>query len=151
MEKEIMKINIAELLKKYEGKKCSFELVGTYAVIETNSDLHEVDLDYTKNSYSHACTDPCIKGKYKNLKDALQALCKVYSEYYYDGLGYGNVSEWNVEIWSVDDDGEEDEWLGTIPCPNSNLEDFVKKWGNKIGDEFDEFTVVEWVNGSAID
>lgn len=151
MEKKIMKINIAELLKKYECKKCSFDLVGMSAVIETNSDLHEVDLDYTKNSCRHADTDPWVKGKYKTLKDALRALCKEYSDYYYDGLGYGNVSEWNVEIWSVDDDGEEDEYLETIPCPNSNLEDFVKEWGKKIGDEFDEFTVVEWVNGSAID
>lgn len=151
MEKNILKIDIAEMLRKYEGKKCSFDLVGTSAVIETGSDLHEIDLDYTKNSYRHADTEPWVKGEYKNLKDALRALCKEYSDYYYDGLGYGNVNEWNVEIWSVDDDGEEDEWLETIPCPNSNLEDFVKEWEKKIGDEFDEFTVVEWVNCSEID
>lgn len=151
MKKNILKIDVAEMLRKYEGKKCSFDLVGTSAVIETNSDLHEIDLDYTKNSHSHADTDPWVKGEYKNLKDALRALCKEYSDYYYDGLGYGNVNEWNVEICSVDDDGEEDELLETIPCPNSNLEDFVKEWEKKIGDEFDEFTVVEWVNCPEID
>lgn len=151
MEKRILKIDIAEMLKKYEGKNCSFDLVGFSAVIESNSDLREVDLDYTKNSCRHADTDPWLKGKFKTLKDALRALRKEYSDYYYNGCGCGNVEEWDVEVWDVDEDGEEWEHLETIPCPNSNLEDFVKKWEKKIGDEFDEFTVVEWVNIAALD
>lgn len=151
MEKRILKIDIAEMLKKYEGKNCNFELVSTSSYIESNIDLRGVDLGYTNNIDYHADNDAQYQGQFKSLKDALRALRKEYNEYSYNGCGCGYVDEWNIEIWDVDEDGEERECLETIPCPNSDLEDFMKEWEKKMDDPFHEFTVVEWVNCSEID
>lgn len=150
MEKRILKIDIAEILRKYEGGKYSFDLVESSSVIESNSDLREVDLDYTSTSSRHADTNAFVT-EFKSLKDALRALRKEYNEYSYNGCGCGYVDERNIEIWRVDDDGEEWEPVETIPCPNSNLEDFMREWEKKIDDEFRTFDVVEWVNCSEID
>lgn len=144
MKKNILKIDIAEILKKYEKEGYHFNLVYPLAAIESSSDLYEVDLDYTKNSTRHADTDAYVKG-FKSLKEALRALRKEHNDYYFDGVSYGNVAEYRLEIWSVDDDGEEDFCMEEIPCPNSNLEDFEMKWEKEINDEFHEFTIVEWV------
>lgn len=150
MEKRILKIDIAELLKKYEDGKHHFYLVYPLAAIESEGDLFEVDLGYTTNSTSHADADAYVK-QFKNLKEALRELRKEANDYYFDGGSYGNVAEYQLEIYSVDEDGEEDWCVEEIPCPNSNLEDFMKEWEKKIDDEFHKFTVVEWVNTSAID
>ena len=67
------------------------------------------------------------------------------NDYYYAGFGYGNTEEWELVIWELDEDGDVTVCIDTIPCPNSNLEDFEKKWEKEINDEFHEFTIVEWV------
>ena len=68
MKKNILKIDVAEMLRKYEGKKCSFDLVGTSAVIETNSDLHEIDLDYTKTATAMPIQIHGLRGSIKTSK-----------------------------------------------------------------------------------
>lgn len=145
MEKNILKINIAEILKKYEGGKYKFELTCAHAVIESNADLCEVDLGYTQNSSRHADTGVQLEGEFFTLKEALNALSEKENDYYYAGFGYGNTEEWELVIWELDEDGDVTSCIDTIPCPNSNLEDFEKKWEKEINDEFHEFTIVEWV------
>lgn len=151
MEKGILKIDIGGILRTYEGKKYKFELTCAHSVIESNADLCEVDLGYTKNSSMHADTDVQIGGEFSALKEALRALSEKGNDYYYAGFGYGNVEEWDVEIWKLDEDGDATVCIYTVPCPNSNLEDFEKEWEKEINDEFHEFTMVEWVNRAALD
>lgn len=151
MEKGILKIDIGEILRKYESKKYKFELTCAHSVIESNIDLRCVDLGYTKDSYGHADTDVQLEGEFSTLKEALRTLSQKENDYYYNGCGCGDTEEWEVEIWELDEDGEAMICVDTVPCPISNLEDFEKKWEKKIDDEFHEFTMVEWVNRAALD
>lgn len=151
MEKNILKIDIGDLLDKYAGRKCSFVLTCATAVIESSSDLYEVDLGYTKNSSRHADNDVQEEGKFPTLKSALCELRTKSNDYYYNVCGCGDTSEWEVEVWDVDEDGEETVCLESIPCPDSNLEDFAKAWEKQIDDEFHEITLVEWVNCAVLD
>lgn len=129
------KININEIVKKYNNDNYAFYLVEQYAAIESMSDVREVCEGYTSTSTRHACTDGTYT-TFDDLERALKSLAGKYNDYYYDGIGNGWAEENSVQIWRVDEDGEDDEMVMEVPCQASNLRDFWKKWGSVAGEEF---------------
>lgn len=99
------------------------------------SDVREVCEGYTSTSTRHACTDGTYT-TFDNLERALKSLAGKYNDYYYDGIGNGWAEENSVQIWRVDEDGEDEEMVMEVPCQASNLNDFWKKWGSVAGEEF---------------
>lgn len=129
------KINIGEIVKKYNNNNYAFYLVEQSAAIESMSDVREVCEGYTNTSTRHACTDRTYT-EFDDLERALKSLAKKYNDYYYDGIGNGWVEESFVEIWRVDEDSWDGELVMEVPCQASNLNDFWKKWGSVAGEEF---------------
>ncbi len=129
------KININEIVKKYNNNNYAFYLVEKSAAIESISDVREVCEGYTNTSTRHACTDRTYT-EFDDLERALKSLAKKYNDYYYDGIGNGWVEESFVEIWRVDEDSWDGELVMEVPCQASNLNDFWKKWGSVAGEEF---------------
>nr|DAH63982.1 MAG TPA: hypothetical protein [Caudoviricetes sp.] len=129
------KINIGEIVKKYNNNNYAFYLVEKSAAIESMSDVREVCEGYTNTSTRHACTDGMYT-KFDDLERALKSLAKKYNDYFYDGIGNGWVEESFVEIWRVDEDSWDGELVMEVPCQASNLSDFWKKWGSVAGEEF---------------
>jgi hypothetical protein len=99
------------------------------------SDVREVCEGYTSTSTRHACTDGTYT-TFDDLERALKSLAGKYNDYYYDGIGNGWAEENSVQIWRVDEDGEDEEMVMEVPCQASNLNDFWKKWGSVAGEEF---------------
>jgi hypothetical protein len=129
------KINISEIVKKYNNSNYAFYLVEQSAAIESMSDVREVCEGYTSTSTRHACTDGTYT-TFDDLERALKSLAGKYNDYYYDGIGNGWAEENSVQIWHVDEDGEDEEMVMEVPCQASNLNDFWKKWGSVAGEEF---------------